>query len=191
MPSFFILIGLLYLINCNGLLLAVFFAIVIHESGHLIAMQFCKVHTKKIILSAVGAEIFLNEQKESIWVNAWIQAAGPVFSLLAAVLLAKIGFTLCAGISLFLGLFNSLPILPLDGGRFLQTLLKYIPDWVSDTISFMGAVCLLFAGSFLFFTTKKNFSLFLIGLFLLSQQKCLSLVKKDKKLYHKDDFKKS
>lgn len=101
------------------------------------------------------------------------------------------------GISANLAMFclNLLPCLPLDGGRILRALLTLGSDaltaWrISLQISRILSVCLLVISVLLLLSVKFQFSLLLIGVFLLgnlcTEQRGLSRQALREILYHKE-----
>ncbi len=97
--------------------------------------------------------------------------------------------------SLGLGLLNLLPCLPLDGGRILRALLTYASDaitaWrVVTRISQILTICLLSTAILLLLTSTFQFSLLLIGVFLLgnlaNEQKGISRQALRELLYYKE-----
>ena len=170
LPSFFIIIGILFLIDQQGIFLTVAICAGLHELGHLLAIWIVRIPIARIRISATGAEIQLQESTKSMVSNAFIMAAGPIFSLLTAILFAYQNQPMYAGISFVLGAFNSLPILPLDGGQFLQIILENRFSNLRLIISWGGAIFIGILGSILLLQSKGNFSLLMIGLFLISRQ---------------------
>lgn len=114
-PSFWVLAALVYWIE-PGLLLPTALAAAAHELGHAAALWLVGGRAEGLRLSAVGAEMKIAGPL-SYGRELPVALAGPAASLLLAWGAAKLGRFLLAGISLALGLFNLLPILPLDGGR--------------------------------------------------------------------------
>ena len=123
-PGFLVLLALLcYLDEDLGLLGWALAACGLHELGHVAAVSLLGGRVKEMRLTAVGAELALDGARPlSYGREALAVLAGPGASLLTAVLAAAGKRFLLAGLSLGQGLFNLLPILPLDGGRALQLL---------------------------------------------------------------------
>lgn len=140
-----------------GLLLA----ITVHELGHYVAMRvlgYRNVHM--LALPLVGGVTMGRDPAPSAGRNAWVSLMGPLPGLLiGAVLIVFAGLAgfaegtswlwLFAAFFLVINYLNLLPILPLDGGRVLQSLLP--PRWAKlQTVVFFaigvaGLVAALFA----------------------------------------------
>lgn len=91
-----------------------------HELAHLAALRLCGVRVEGIRLGFGDAQIrtgFLGWRAEFI-----CALAGPAANLLSFPA-ARIRFPVFAAVSLLLGLFNLLPMPPLDGGRMLRAVL--------------------------------------------------------------------
>lgn len=125
-PGFVVLLALLcYLDEGLGLLGWGLLACALHELGHVAAVRLLGGGVKGLRLTAVGAELALDGARPlSYGREALAALAGPGVSLLTAGLAAGGRRFLLAGLSLGQGLFNLLPILPLDGGRALGLLLS-------------------------------------------------------------------
>lgn len=123
-PGFLVLLGLLYYLDEDlGLLGWALAACALHELGHVAAVSLLGGGVKELHLTAVGAELTLDRARLlSYGQEVLAVLAGPCASLLTAVLAAAAGQFLLAGLSLGQGLFNLLPVLPLDGGRALLLL---------------------------------------------------------------------
>lgn len=124
-PGFLVLLGLLcYLDQGMDLLGPGLLACALHELGHWAAIRLLGGRIARLRLTAVGAELALDGSRPLSYGRECAAAlAGPAASLLTAELAAGGRLYLLAGLSLGQGLFNLLPILPLDGGRALGLLL--------------------------------------------------------------------
>lgn len=115
--SAFILLGDLRLL---GALLS---AALCHEMAHYAVLRLFGRAIKEINFTVLGAE--MKADGGMGYGGEWLAtAAGPVTNLLLAVLLAAMGrssefWYLFSGAQAVLGLFNLLPIRPLDGGNLL------------------------------------------------------------------------
>lgn len=136
-PGFLLLIGmLLYLDDGTGLFPWAVGAAVLHELGHIAAAMLFHGRLDALTLSAVGAELRfsyaapLTYGKESL-----VALAGPATNLLAGLTALRLGAYPQAAVNLGLGLFNLLPILPLDGGRVLSNLVsEYFDPMVANRV---------------------------------------------------------
>ncbi len=120
-----LLLALLILALCFG-------AVVIHELAHLLVARTFGVRFLVLNLYPLGAVTRLPDPHGSPTAAFWTAAAGPAVSLLLWGILISLasGGAISLGLavvlyvvgqfSLFLGLINLLPGLPLDGGRMLR-----------------------------------------------------------------------
>ena len=107
-------------------------ACAIHELGHIVAAALLGGWIEGLSLTAVGAELHIEYEvpltygKESL-----VALAGPAANLLGGGLALVLHWQLAAVLTLAIGAFNLLPILPLDGGRVVYGLLagKLDADW--------------------------------------------------------------
>ena len=102
-------------------------ASVIHELGHLTALFLCRSTPSAMVINVFGVRI--EKQADSHLTygqDVWISLAGPAINLISAfVLYLLAGWGTAASIHLVLGLFNLLPLEPLDGGQALCGILRY------------------------------------------------------------------
>ncbi len=136
------LLPLLWLIAGFGgaeRLLSALCALLLHESGHLIAVKLCGAAISEVEITPLGGVITLEDAEALSGGRQFLLACmGPVFSLGGCLLtpgLFSAGiapFSFCrafAKANLLLLLFNLLPVLPLDGGHMLRAVLRrFFPE---------------------------------------------------------------
>ncbi len=104
--------------------------LVIHEYGHVRAMQYFGMKTKGMYLIPFMGGLALSDEKiNTRWQNVVISIMGPTFGLVASLIALvlywftnNLFFAGIAAINALLNLFNMLPILPLDGGHILKSI---------------------------------------------------------------------
>lgn len=153
-PTVPLLLALFVLLSSPLLLGALLLAALTHELGHCAMLRWLRARVTAVRITAMGAEMRI-EGRLSYGGEVLAAAAGPAVNLLLAPLLAYGGrlwemLYLFAGTQLVLGLFNLLPILPLDGGSMLWNLLAwvtepYTADRVMTAIGFGTAAVLTLA----------------------------------------------
>jgi Zn-dependent protease/predicted transcriptional regulator len=124
------------------LLIAAFFTIFLHELGHALTARRFGIRTLDIQLTPMGGMSHLERLPENPRHELYISLAGPLVSLTIALVLfagLRVGDHLfdidelfdpqrnpvsaLMWINLIVGLYNLLPIFPMDGGRALRALL--------------------------------------------------------------------
>lgn len=141
---------------------AVLLAAAMHECGHLLALRAFRVPVEGLRLCASSAVIFARgTQRLSYGRELIVTLAGPAVNLLAAPLIATISAQntwnwgyLFAGAHLLLGVYNLLPIPPLDGGRALYLLAAWrfgpdAGDRISAAVGLTAAFALTALGAYL------------------------------------------
>ena len=156
-------------------------ACAIHELGHLAAIYALGGRMGGLHLTVSGAEII--PERDTLFSygeELLIIAAGPAFSLLAAAVAGWIAsggaceaLFLFAGLNLAAGVFNLLPLWPLDGGRLLQLLLIRLLDPIRgeracQLFTAMLGTGLLALGLVLMVQTRGNPTLLLTALWILA-----------------------
>ena len=131
---------------CGAKQFALFLAaVIIHESGH---VAFILLSSQKIVSVSImpcGLDI-KREGSSSYLTDAAIYIAGPLFNIVFA-LFSYIFLPSLAFANLAFGVFNLLPVIPLDGGCTLRALmLNY------STLDFAYKVTRIISASFLFIT---------------------------------------
>lgn len=110
--------------------------IFIHEMGHAIVLKRYGVPaTAPIFIPFMGALIGMKQLPKNALMEAWVGLGGPIIGTLGAlgslVIYAITDNTLylaLAYIGILLNLFNLLPVLPLDGGRAVGAISRWV--WV-------------------------------------------------------------
>ena len=145
-PGFLLLLGALFWLDEGvGLLPWGLLACFVHELGHIAAALACGGRVERLSLTMVGAELsFSYRTPLSYGRDSLVALAGPGANLLLGGLFFWQGRHLPAVLTLGLGVFNLLPILPLDGGRVVYGLLaeRLDPDW-ADRLLTASAGCLV------------------------------------------------
>lgn len=108
--------------------------------------------------------------KEKYYKDILITLAGPVFNILSFSVFLNFNFKL-SYTNLFVGLFNLLPAASLDGGQLIYLFLRKrfsaeISTKITDIITIITAFPVCLSGIMILFSSKYNFSLLFIGLYL-------------------------
>ena len=154
-------------------------AVVIHESGHLLAMLKCGHAPERIKISAFEIKIFDSKrQSRSEKQNFFIIFSGPAVNFICFIpfyLLYLLGneYVLPFAISnLSVGMFNLLPVLSLDGGQLIFIILRQRvgadkAEKIVDIITFITIFPLAALGFIVLFESKYNFSLLFVCVYLI------------------------
>lgn len=178
--GFGVLLAALLFLDVQNIVLWALLACLLHELGHYAAIRALRGHVASLRLSVVGAEMTpARARMFSYREELFIVIAGPLASLLAAgcsVLLARYSgaqaLYLFCGINVLLGLFNLLPVMPLDGGRIARILVmqavgEAAAEQTCAAVTLVCSVLLLFFGIYLLHQ-GGNFTLILTALWLLA-----------------------
>ena len=135
-------------VSSPELLSALLFAALAHELGHYALLRKLKVEVTEIHISPFGAKMCTGDRRRLSYGEEMLTVlAGPLCNLLLALLLAFAGrysdvAYLFSGAQLVLGLFNLLPIHPLDGGSFLWLLTAWCTEpFTADRIAYKFHLC--------------------------------------------------
>lgn len=173
------------LIDRTGLVLPTFFAVFIHETGHILAMWASDCQPKAIRLIPTSVQITRSFSCKKRGEFA-ITLCGPLFNLVVfGVLLANYSLFKneqslhFAILNLVIAIFNLLPIAGLDGGMLLSLLLsRFLDIYKSESIvRIIGVVFGFFTfifGVYLWVSETMNISVFFIAIYFI----ICSLIKK-------------
>ncbi len=144
--SFLLLLVVISLLSLYYFILWVllFVFVLLHELVHSVTSIRNGVKVKKIVLYPFGGGSVIDFENITPKVEFRIAIVGPLASLLMASLLGMVSIFSPPGIirvtmqelfilNLFLGVFNLLPWLPLDGGRALRSYLQNKRDFLDST----------------------------------------------------------
>ena len=143
-PGFAAALCLLRLLAEPRVFYAFLAAAAAHEAGHVMAIYLVGGRVTGIRLGMCDAKIEtrgLGYRQE-----IFCALAGPGMSVLVCLALRK-AYATCAAISLLLGLFNAMPVYPLDGGRALRAgLCLVLPLGRAEAVSNIAGLSVCAAG---------------------------------------------
>ena len=157
-----------------------FISILFHELAHAAAIAMFGYGSSHIVLGGIGG-VTINERRARPWHDMIISAAGPLSSFALAWICRRIELRVAyvardpmlrvflplmfvAGI--LWGIFNLLPIPPLDGGKAFRNLLRtFLRENVAFVIAVWVAVIVGVAVVIWGLTQRQYFLVFLIGWF--------------------------
>lgn len=170
-PYFWIYGAILFYIIPVNWILAIFAASAFHELFHIILIKYFKGHIYDICLRPSG--LIIHAQPMPIQQAVICTLAGPVGSLLLT-LFSRI-FPLIAICGCIQGIFNLLPLYPLDGGKILFMLFSEIcgakADKVFRCFQIIFVIVLLILAS-LFYDSIILFVFFLLLLLIKRKSSC-------------------
>lgn len=188
-PGFMLLLAVLFCLDEGvGVLPWGLLACAAHEAGHYVLGRALGGRLERLELSVVGAQMRLSyPAPPPYWQETAVAMAGPAVNLVMGGAFAACKRFLPAGVSLTLGAFNLLPILPLDGGRVLWCALAALldDDWAERVLSVTAGLLVgVLTGAGVFCAVEyANFTLLIVSLWLLwgtllgkgrnNEEKCL------------------
>ncbi len=145
--------SILLMLDRSGIAAMCILFAALHEAGHIIALKIFHCAPAKIKITPGGIKISDTRLSVRSFKNEIIAAlSGPAVNIICSILfyilwktLCRDSFLLAAAVSLVIGLFNLLPIFPLDGGRVLCSLmsLKTDPTTAQRIVTAVSAAILL------------------------------------------------
>ena len=143
-PGFAAALCLLRLLAEPRVFYAFLAAAAAHEAGHVMAIYLVGGKVTKLRLGMCDAKI--ETQGLGYRQEIFCALAGPGMSVLVCLALRK-AYATCAAISLLLGLFNAMPVYPLDGGRALRAgLCLVLPLGRAEAVSNVVSLAVCAAG---------------------------------------------
>lgn len=173
----------------NGFLCCIF-AVIIHETGHIVPMYRFSSLPQKVEISLFEISITGKLRHQSSFKqNVIIIFCGPLANFVCFILFYLLYlfygslFEALAYANLSIGLFNLLPVMSLDGGQLIYLLLRCrFSDGISEKcvniITFIILFPLAALGFLILFNSKYNFSLLLVCLYII-----ISLICRNNKYY--------
>ena len=173
--SFFAVVTLLIL--CSDSIYAVYsmYACLLHEAGHLIMMLITKQKVKRLVFYGAGIKIvpLKNCETEEFIYEILVLSAGCVVNFIVFLLLMCCEFLSdCAAVNLAVGLFNSLPLFFLDGGKIIiQSFYRFLnfdkAVKLEKGLKNAGAVIVTVIAIVLYLIGVNNFTIYITLFFLM------------------------
>lgn len=159
----------------------IFFSMLLHELSHIAAARLCGIKTDVFSASVMGFSAAIQIESCSKKELLFIYSAGPLLNLLAYFAALMLGKTLSGDQSfirllstsnLLLGLFNLLPVLPLDGGRLMFELLSgamgaKAAGRAIRKFAWLACAAMILFGLYQIYRTTFNVSLVIIGSYIM------------------------
>lgn len=110
------------------------FCVLIHELGHCFMARKFRIYTDKIVLYAIGGAASIPIDRKNAKQEFWVALAGPMTSLLLAVIFFIVSLVVGPGykfpsylvvINLIFAVFNLIPAWPMDGGRIFRSIMMF------------------------------------------------------------------
>jgi Zn-dependent protease len=190
-----------------GIVLSVFFCVILHEFGHSFAARKFGVQTHDILMTPIGGIARLERMPEGRGQEFWVAIAGPVVNFIIVGLI-WLGFYVFEGTVLpifsfefwemnngatsyfriimmangYLGMFNLLPAFPMDGGRMLRSLLSLRIDRQKATqiASYVGQGIALLMFSYGIYQGHPTMTLIGVFIFFAARQEFQALVRQNR-----------
>lgn len=170
----YLLFVILFFLDKLNFFLTMYFFVLMHELSHILVAKFYKINVKKISITPIGIYAILEDLTFATKnTRLLIYIAGPLFNIIIALLFFILNSNAHDLImfNLLIGIFNLLPIFPLDGGNIAHLIfenkfgtlrvgkvLAKVTKCFSYVIMFLGVIqlCLF----------PFNCSLFVLGIYI-------------------------
>lgn len=166
---------------------AALFSCLLHEAGHIIAMNITGIPITMLTFYAGGIAMRSKRGTDTAGTAAevMILSAGCMVNLIICLVSFLLGARIWVYVNLSLCLFNLLPFSSLDGGRLIRTAAVNICPWVDiDTLQHGFDIVFGIAAVIFFIThSSMNFTLPVAMAFIIAENRIFG---KTKKLPHKN-----
>lgn len=168
--------AVILMLDKSGTALIIFLCCALHEAGHILLLSLCASPPDAIVLGVFGmrierGEVCLDYRREAVCALAG-PAANFIVSLVALPFAWRYSDALkLAALSAGIGVFNLLPVEPMDGAEALRSLLmlKYDEHTADRTVDVFAAVLLVpmtVCGIILLVKTGNNFTLLCVCVYI-------------------------
>lgn len=167
--SFFVLLMLMIALNLTGQFFILLILVTLHELCHILTACLFKAECKEVVIMPIGFCAKINMDKLSFFQKLAVMLSGPVFNIV-------FGIVFGSKVSIALGIFNLLPVYPLDGGRIMSYTMGYILGTLRAnryvvSVSLAVSYILMAAGIIQLALFNRNFTILAIAVFLLKINK--------------------
>ncbi len=172
-PSFFLVISFAAYFGNPVVLCWFLLAAALHEGGHFLAAASMGLPIRRLTLDFSGGNLEFCRKTTSYMQDLILCLSGPAVNFLFVTLSVLCHWNpLFLAAHLLLGVFNLLPVLPLDGGRAVYSFLSGLWDpflacRVMKVLSVATAAVLSAVGALLAFRPDGNPNLLILGSWLL------------------------
>ena len=171
---FVALITILLNFDKSRVFLIAFISIILHEIGHIVAMVLQSQKIREIKFGAFCIDI-VNSSKNTIFTMLSGSLSNFIFAIIFLIFYnfsREAFFKFAALQGMYVGVFNLMPILDLDGGQiifyFLSRKFKYeTAERALTLISFAFLTPIAVLGFLILLESKNNFSLLLLACYLM------------------------
>ena len=167
---------LLYMLyqDRSGVVLFSFLASCIHETGHIVAAYLLNCPPCELNISCFGMRMIKGSSVRcSVLHDVIITMAGPLMNMMIGLVLTLTPVDPSySHIHFMIGIFNSLPVIPLDGGRVVAALCEWyvggvFPKRLEYILSIVTISLLCWLGLLLAIRPSHNISLLIVSIYLI------------------------